>query len=188
MRNKGPTHVVPQILAALPLAIEQGLAIPLVYNTGGYDNIQTIRLLAGVFDIYMPDFKFAGVEEGKTYAQAPDYFEAASAAILEMHRQVGDLKLDSKNIAYQGLLIRHLVMPNNIAGTERIMNFISSRLTKNTYINIMDQYRPCGEANKYPDISRSITDQEYKDAIDIAHKYGLTRLDDRKRFYRLRSL
>jgi putative pyruvate formate lyase activating enzyme len=175
-----PTHVVPQILVALPLAIEQGLEIPLVYNTGGYDQIQTLKLLEGIFDIYMPDFKFSGVEEGRTYAGAPDYFRTASAAIMEMHRQVGDLKLDDKNIAYQGLLVRHLVMPNDISGTEHIMSFISAKISKSTYINIMDQYRPCGEARKYPDINRRITDREYKNAIDMAYHYGLTRLDARR--------
>ena len=177
-----PTHIVPQILSSLPLAIEQGLKIPLIYNTGAYDNVQTIQLLDGIFDIYMPDFKFADKKESNTLAQAPDYFEKATKAILEMHRQVGDLKLDSNNIAYCGLLIRHLIMPNNVAGTEKVMEFISSRLSKNTYINIMDQYRPCGDACKYPDINRRITDYEYKDAIDIAYKYGLIRLDDRRRF------
>jgi putative pyruvate formate lyase activating enzyme len=177
-----PTHVIPQILAAIILAIEKGLTIPLVYNTGAYDSIHSIRLLDGVFDIYMPDFKFADIEASKSYAQATDYFEAASTAILEMYRQVGDLKLDSKNIAYRGLLIRHLVMPNNLAGTEKVMDFISSKISKNTYINIMDQYRPCGEAHRYPELNRGITDQEYKDAIDIAYKYSLTRLDDRRRF------
>ena len=176
-----PTHIIPQILAALLLAIEKGLSIPLVYNTGAYDNINCIRLLDGVFDIYMPDFKFAGLEESETYAKASDYFESASKAILEMYRQVGDLKLDSKNIAHQGLLLRHLVMPNNLAGTEKVMDFISSKISKNTYINIMDQYRFCGEANRYPELNRGITDQEYKDAIDIAFKHGLTRLDDRRR-------
>ncbi|MGA1842632.1 MAG: radical SAM protein [bacterium] len=179
-----PTHIMPQILAALPLAIEKGLKIPLVYNTGAYDSIQSISLLDGIFDIYMPDFKFSDTGSSKSYAKAPDYFEKASAAILEMYRQVGDLKLDSKNIAYQGLLIRHLVMPNNLAGTEKVMDFISSKISKNTYINIMDQYRPCGEANRYPELNRRITDKEYKDAVDIACKHGLTRLDDRRRLPR----
>lgn len=176
-----PTHVVPQILDALILAVKEGLFIPLVYNTGGYDCSETIELLEGVFDIYMPDFKFSGNAQGKMYAQAPDYFESASAAIQEMHRQVGDLKIDSQGIAYQGILIRHLVMPNHIAGADRIMKFISSKLSKNTYINIMDQYRPCGEADRYPGIDRRITPQEYKEAVGIAQHYGLYRLDERIR-------
>ncbi len=176
-----PTHIVPQILSALSLAIKQGLRIPLVYNTSGYDNVETIQLLKDIFDIYMPDFKFSTIEAGKLYAQAPDYFDKASAAILEMYQQVGDLKLDSRQIAYKGLLIRHLVMPNKVAGTEKVMSFISSKLSKTTYINIMDQYRPCGEAHRYPEINRSINSKEYEDAIDLAHKYGLYNLDNRNR-------
>lgn len=178
-----PTHMVPQILAALILAIEQGLNTPLVYNSSGYDNLETIRLLDGIFDIYMPDFKFSDSDAGKRYAEAPDYFERASKAILEMFRQVGDLKLSSDGIAQKGLLIRHLVMPNNVAGTERILDFISRHLSKNTYINIMDQYHPCGLAFNYQEINRRITGQEYKNAIELAHQYGLRRLDDRKRYY-----
>jgi putative pyruvate formate lyase activating enzyme len=176
-----PTHVVPQILDALILAAKGGLSIPLVYNSGGYDSTGTIELLEGVFDIYMPDFKLSGQAQGKSYAQAPDYFESASAAILEMHRQVGDLKLDSQGIAYQGILIRHLVLPDHIAGTKRIMQFISSKLSRNTYINIMDQYRPCGEAGRYPELNRRITPQEYQEAVGIARNYGLYRLDERIR-------
>ena len=176
-----PTHVVPQLLDALILAVQDGLSIPLVYNTGGYDLLKTIELLEGIIDIYMPDLKFFGEREAQTYAQAPDYFETASKAIIEMHRQVGDLKLDSNGIAYQGILIRHLVMPNDIALTEKIMQFISSKLSKNTYINIMNQYRPCGDAHKYPEISRRITIQEYEEAIGIAYRYGLYRLDNRIR-------
>jgi putative pyruvate formate lyase activating enzyme len=177
-----PTHVVPFILEALPFAIDRGLTVPLVYNTGGYDSVDVIRLLEDVFDIYMPDFKFAGAREGKEYARAPDYFEVASAAILEMHRQVGDLQIDSRGIAFRGLLIRHLVMPENAAGTERVMEFISGRLSKETYINIMDQYRPCGEAPSHPRIDRCITGEEFIGAIRIAHRHGLHRLGDRKRF------
>jgi len=177
-----PTHVVPFILEALPYAIDRGLTLPLVYNTGGYDSVAAIWLLEDVFDIYMPDFKFAGAEEGKRYARAPDYFEAASAAILEMHRQVGDLMLDSRGIAFRGLLIRHLVMPENAAGTEKVMEFISERLSKDTYINIMDQYRPCGEAHRHPRINRCITGEEFAGAIRIAQRYGLLRMDDRRRF------
>ncbi|MGA1790042.1 MAG: radical SAM protein [bacterium] len=176
-----PTHVVPQILNTLILTVKEGLSIPLVYNTGGYDCTGTIELLEGVFDIYMPDFKFSGNVQGKSYAQAPDYFESASAAILEMHRQVGDLKINSQGIAYKGILIRHLVMPDHIAGTDRIMKFISSKLSKDTYINIMDQYRPCGEADRYSELNRRITAQEYQEAIEIAHSYGLYRLDERIR-------
>ncbi|MGA1795374.1 MAG: radical SAM protein [bacterium] len=177
-----PTHVVPFILDALPFAIDRGLTLPLVYNTGGYDSLASIRLLEGVFDIYMPDFKFAGAEEGKQYAHAPDYFQVACAALAEMHRQVGDLQLDSRGIAWRGLLIRHLVMPEGVAGTDKVMAYISQRLSKDTYINIMDQYRPCGEARLHPEIDRAITGEEFAGAIRIAHSYGLHRLDDRRRF------
>ena len=177
-----PTHVVPFILDALPFAIDRGLTLPLVYNTGGYDSLASIRLLEGVFDIYMPDFKFAGKEEGERYAHAPDYFQVACTALSEMHRQVGDLQLDSRGIARRGLLIRHLVMPEGVAGTDKVMAYISERLSKDTYINIMDQYRPCGEARLHPEINRAITGDEFAGAIRIAHSYGLHRLDDRRRF------
>lgn len=172
-----PTHVVPSILAALAEAVEGGLHVPLVYNCGGYESIATLKLLEGIVDIYMPDFKFAGKETAQKYARVPDYFEAASRSLKEMHRQVGDLELDKKGIARRGLLVRHLVMPNDVAGTEKILSFIAEQISPDTYVNIMAQYRPCGKAQNYPEIDRPITREEYETALLIAQKVGLRRLD-----------
>jgi putative pyruvate formate lyase activating enzyme len=178
-----PTHVVPQILEALVLAAEGGLDLPLVYNSGGYDAVETIRLLDGVFDIYMPDFKFWEEEPSTTFCSAPDYREKACAAIREMHAQVGDLVVDEDGIAQRGLLVRHLVMPSGLAGTEHVMRFLAQDISKNTYVNIMDQYRPCYKANGDPRINRKITGSEYEDAIEAAKKAGISRLDSRARFF-----
>lgn len=172
-----PTHVVPQILEGLLIAINEGLNIPLVYNSGGYDKKDTVRLLDGIFDIYMPDFKFWESQWSKKYMNAPDYKERATEAIREMHRQVGDLIVNDKGVAERGLIIRHLVMPNGIAGTEQIMKFIAEEISPYTYVNVMDQYRPCGKAHHDPFINRMITAQEYRNAIEHAKKAGLRRLD-----------
>jgi len=174
-----PTHVVPQILEALLIAVENGLSIPLVYNSGGYDKKETLKLLDGVFDIYMPDFKFWDSRWSKRFMNAPDYKDRAIEAIKEMHRQVGDLIINEKGIAERGLLIRHLVMPNNIAGTEQIMKFIAEEISPNTYVNVMDQYRPCGKAHEDLIINRMITAKEYREAVDAAKKAGLKRLDSK---------
>jgi putative pyruvate formate lyase activating enzyme len=175
-----PTHVVPQILDALPYAIEDGLNVPLVYNTGGYDTVETLRLLEGIFDIYMPDFKFWDPEMTRKYLKAPDYPERAREAIREMHRQVGDLTLDANGIALKGVLLRHLIMPGGIAGTRDIMRFIAREISSNTYVNIMDQYRPCGNAGKYPSLDRGITYDDYEEALRAAREEGITRLDKRE--------
>ena len=174
-----PTHVVPQILEALLIAIENGLNIPLVYNSGGYDKKETLRLLDGVFDIYMPDFKFWDSRWSKKFMNAPNYKDVAVEAIKEMHRQVGDLIINERGVAEKGLLIRHLVMPNNIAGTEKIMKFIAEEISPNTYVNVMDQYRPCGKAHEDLIINRMITVKEYREAVDAAKKAGLKRLDSK---------
>ena len=174
-----PTHVVPQILEALIHAIEQGLKIPLVYNSGGYDGEETLKLLDGIFDIYMPDFKFWDGKWAERYCRAPDYREMAIVAIKEMHRQVGDLAIDDQGVAIRGLLVRHLVMPDNIAGTEKIMHFLAKEISTNTYVNVMNQYRPCGEAHKDEFIKRPLTPQEFRDAMNIAREAGLMRLDQR---------
>jgi len=173
------SHVVPQILSALEVAITKGLRIPLVYNSSGYDNMETIKILEGIIDIYMPDFKFWEPEVAEQTCKAKDYPEMARESIREMHRQVGDLIINDGGIAATGLLIRHLVLPNGLAGTRAIMRFIAQNLSKNTYVNIMAQDRPCGEAysNKY--LSRSITMKEYDEAIRIAGEEGITRLDKR---------
>jgi len=176
-----PTHVVPQILEALPFAIDEGLRIPLVYNSGGYDSKETLKILDGIFDIYMPDFKFWSAEWADRYCQAPDYGEVAVAAIREMHRQVGDLVLDENEVATRGLLVRHLVMPSNTAGTEAIMAFVANEISPNTYINVMDQYRPCGHAHKDAFINRRLTAREFREALDAAKRAGLKRFDPRDR-------
>jgi putative pyruvate formate lyase activating enzyme len=176
-----PTHVVPQIIEALILAIDQGLSVPLVYNCGGYDRKETLELLDGVIDIYMPDFKFWESKWAERFLNAADYCEAAVEAIKEMHRQVGDLIIDEQGIAGRGLLVRHLVMPKGVAGTERIMEFLAEEISLETYVNVMDQYRPCGSADQDEFINRRLTAQEYRDAVDAAKKAGLTRLDSRER-------
>lgn len=181
-----PSHVVPQILEALPLAIEAGLDMPLVYNTGCYDRPETLSLLDGVFDIYMPDFKFWNPEYAEAYCAAPDYPEIARGAIREMHAQVGDLSIDRDGIARRGLLVRHLVMPGGIAGTREIMSFIAQEISLNTYVNIMDQYRPCHRAVHEGKISRRITQEEYLEALESARQAGLERLDVREKMASLR--
>ncbi|MDI6840544.1 MAG: 4Fe-4S cluster-binding domain-containing protein [bacterium] len=173
-----PTHVVPQILESLPIAIDGGLNLPLVYNTGGYDSIETIKLLDGIFDIYMPDFKFASNEVAERFTNAIDYPEVAKEAIKEMHRQVGDLIIED-GVAKRGLLVRHLVLPDGLAGTNDVVKFIAS-ISKHTYLNIMDQYRPCGDAYRFHPLNRVITIEEFESAIRIADEVGLHRLDKRK--------
>ena len=172
-----PSHVAPQILSALEKAIAGGLAIPLVYNTGGYDRVETLRLLEGVFDIYMPDFKFWRPDVAKRTCNAPDYPEVARQAIQEMHRQVGDLVMDETGIAQRGLLIRHLVMPRGLAGTREIMRFIARQISPNTYVNVMAQYRPCGEAHNIPELAARLSTTEFESAFQAAKEEGITRLD-----------
>jgi putative pyruvate formate lyase activating enzyme len=175
-----PSHVVPQILAALSLAIEGGLKIPLVYNTGGYDSLETLQLLEGVFDLYMPDLKFMDEEVSQRYCRARDYPERARAAIREMHRQVGDLALDDRSIARRGVLVRHLVLPGGLAGTREAMRFLAREVSPETYVNVMAQYHPCGEAMEHPPLDRRITHKEYEEALDIAREEGIRRLDQRR--------
>jgi len=170
-----PTHVVPQILEALVLAGEEGLNIPLVYNSGGYDSAETLRLLDGIFDIYMPDMKYGSDELAIKYSHAPKYTEYAKSAIREMHRQVGDLVMDEDGIAVRGLLVRHLVLPEGSAGTAEVARFLSQEISKNTYLNIMAQYRPEYNACSFPELDRSITLQEYSEAVRLAAAAGLSR-------------
>jgi putative pyruvate formate lyase activating enzyme len=176
-----PSHVVSQIIAALPKAIEKGLSVPLVFNSSGYDSVETLQLLEGIFDIYMPDFKFWTKESGKRFAKAPDYPVVAQNAIVEMHRQVGDLVIDEEGVAIKGLLVRHLVMPGGLDETREILRFLAQEVSVNTYVNVMDQYRPCGEVGADPVMGRSITSGEYERAVQVALDAGLTRLDDRVR-------
>jgi putative pyruvate formate lyase activating enzyme len=181
-----PSHVVPQILASLEKAVEGGLKIPLVYNTSGYDKRETLDILDGVFDIYMPDFKFWDPKVPGQLCDAPDYPDTARQALKEMHRQVGDLMLDEQGIAKRGLLVRHLVLPHGMAGTREAMHFLAKEISSNTYVNIMAQYRPCGRAAEVPLLTRAITDEEYQQAIDVAFQEGITRLDERKRVFALK--
>lgn len=172
-----PTHVVPYILEALDIAAAKGLHLPLVYNTGGYDAIETLKLLDGIVDIYMPDMKYSDGKTAERLSSIKDYPKINRAAVKEMHRQVGDLKLDEDGIAQRGLLVRHLVLPNGLAGTQAIVKFLANEVSTNTYLNIMSQYRPCHKAFEIPGLDRSPRDQEFSDAIKLAHQQGLHRLD-----------
>lgn len=174
-----PTHVVPQILEALLSAVENGLSLPLVYNTSGYEALPTLKLLRGIVDIYMPDVKFWDEQWAKRFCNAPDYREKAACALKEMHSQVGDLILDSHGIAERGLLVRHLVMPHGVSGTKEVMEFIAQEISPHTYVNVMDQYRPCGSAYQDDFINRRISGKEYSEALTWAHDAGLKRLDQR---------
>ncbi|HXY13245.1 MAG TPA: radical SAM protein [Terriglobales bacterium] len=176
-----PEHVVPQILEALLPAIEKGLRLPLVYNTGAYDSLESLELMNGVVDIYMPDFKLWNAETARRYLKAPDYPETARRAILEMHRQVGPLTFDERGVAICGLLIRHLVMPGLIEETRQILTWIAEVLGPDTYVNLMNQYSPAGKVGDadYVEINRRITSTEYETALDAAHTLGLRRLDHR---------
>jgi len=170
-----PTHFASQIISTLPKAIEMGLELPLVWNCGGYESVEVIKLLDGIVDIYMPDFKYSSSPSAKKYSKAPDYPDIVKEVLREMHRQVGVLKMDSRGIAYKGLLIRHLIMPDGIAGTRDAMEFISKELSPDSYVNIMDQYRPCYKAFDHPEIARRITTEEYEDAVRFAREAGLHR-------------
>ena len=181
-----PSHVVPQIVAALPETVENGLNVPLVYNTSGYDSAETLKLLDGIIDIYMPDFKFWTKESAKRYAKAPDYPEGDREALKEMQRQVGDLDMDKHGITRKGLLVRHLVMLGGLHETREIMRFLAAEISLNTYVNVMDQYRPCGKAFSYSPIDRGHTREEYEEAVRHAREAGLTRLDERNMVWLLR--
>jgi len=171
-----PTHFVPQILEALEIAIEKGLNLPLVYNCGGYESEEVIEILDGIIDIYMPDVKFSSEAVSEKFCHAKDYFKNLKKVLKIMHKQVGDLKIEN-GIAQRGLLIRHLVMPEGLAGTEEIMEFIAKEISLDSYINIMAQYRPYGQAYKFPEINRKITSDEYEKAKEIARSFGLYRFD-----------
>ncbi len=174
--------MVAQIIAAVAIAAEKGLRLPLVYNTGGYDSIEALQLLDGIIDIYMPDMKYGNSAMARQYSKVRNYTEQNFTAVKEMHRQVGDLILDENGIALRGLLVRHLVLPNDIAGTDEVLGFIAREISTNTYINIMDQYYPCYRADEFPDVDRLITLQEYQHAVAAAHHAGLHRLDNRRAF------
>ncbi|MFC1514734.1 radical SAM protein [Candidatus Omnitrophota bacterium] len=170
-----PSHVLPQIIEALCAARDKGLCLPLVYNSGGYDSAEVLRRLSGIFDIYMPDVKYSDDALAEKYSQAPGYWGFCQEALLEMHRQVGDLVCDRSGIAQRGLLIRHLVLPGGLAGSGTIIDFITARISKDTYLNIMDQYRPCHKAYAHPELMRRITQDEYNEVIAYALEKGLQR-------------
>ncbi len=177
-----PEHVVPQILEALPFAVEGGLRLPIVYNTSAYDALESLRLLDGVVDIYMPDFKIWDPAAAALYLKARDYPEAARRAIREMHRQVGPLVIDGSGLARRGVLVRHLVMPDGVAGTAAIMRFLGGEVSARTYVNIMDQYAPAWRvrADRYSAIHRRISADEYRQAFTAARLAGLSRFDTRR--------
>jgi putative pyruvate formate lyase activating enzyme len=172
--------VVPQIIASVLIAAHAGLRIPLVYNTGGYDSLTSLSLLDGIIDIYMPDMKYADPELALRFSKIPDFPQINQAAVKEMQSQVGDLILDERGIAIRGLLVRHLILPNNLAGTDKIVKFLAEEISTNTYLNLMDQYRPSYKAHHYPDINRRISRDEYDKAVQMAENSGLTRLDERR--------
>ena len=175
-----PTHVMPNILNATRIALKKGLRLPLVYNTSGYERHEIVKLLDGIVDIYLPDIKYMGPDQAERYSSgASDYPEVAKEAIIEMNRQVGEHLTDKRGTALRGLMIRHLVMPNRVAGTEKFVRWVAENLPKSTYVNIMSQYRVEYKAFEYPKISRAITTQEYLEAMGWAEEYGLTNLDPR---------
>jgi putative pyruvate formate lyase activating enzyme len=172
-----PTHVAGQIAQALSIAADDGLSLPIVYNTGGYDTIETLSLLEGFVDIYMPDMKYSHSETGECYSGISNYPKFNQKAVLEMHRQVGDLVVNSSGIARRGLLIRHLVLPGDLAGSSKILKFIAERISKNTYLNIMDQYRPAYQARNFPLLDQLLSRSEFLAVIQEAEELGLSRLD-----------
>lgn len=178
-----PSHVVPQILSALEIAAGDGLRVPLVYNTSGYDRVRTLRLLDGIIDIYMPDFKFWNPETAEQLAGASDYPDCARRAIGEMHRQVGNLVIGDDGVTRRGLLIRHLVMPGGLAGTAQIMAFIANKISADTYVNVMGQYRPCGRAAEIKALAKPLDYHEFQEAVGTARKAGLRRLDRPRRVF-----
>jgi putative pyruvate formate lyase activating enzyme len=175
-----PSHVVAQIIEAVAIAAAQGLRLPLVYNTGGYDSPEALRVLDGVIDIYMPDMKYGDSSMARRYSKVRDYVAVNRAAVKEMHRQVGDLVLDAHGIARRGLLVRHLVLPERIAGTAQVLAFLAREISADTYVNLMDQYYPCYRADEYPPLDRPISADEYRDALRLAERYGLKRLDQHR--------
>jgi putative pyruvate formate lyase activating enzyme len=175
-----PTHQIAQIVEAVELAAKRGLRVPLVYNTGGYDSLQTLALLDGILDIYMPDIKYGDNGAGKTYSGAPDYWDRCREAVREMHRQVGDLEVGNGAlaIATRGLLVRHLVLPSGLAGTANVARFLADEVGRKTFINVMPQYRPAYDARRYPELARPITPEEYAEAIRTTREAGLDNIID----------
>ena len=174
-----PTHQAPQIFEAVKASRRQGLRVPIVYNCGGYENPEFLESLDGLVDIYMPDFKYGANEAGETYSGIKNYTDYCQKALLEMHRQVGDLTMDQRQIAVRGLLIRHLVLPGGAAGSKPVIDFIASKLSRNTYLNIMDQYRPLYRASEFRELKRRVFHHEVQEAIDYARQKGIRRICSR---------
>jgi putative pyruvate formate lyase activating enzyme len=170
-----PTHFVPQILDALCMAADMGLNLPIVYNTGTYDSLETLKLLDGIIDIYMPDAKYGSSLKALKYSGVRNYTETMEAALMEMHRQTGDLVVDKNGIAVKGMLIRHLVLPSDAAASEVVLKFIASRISEDSHVNVMRQYKPCWNAKNYPEINHSLSENEYQKVLHIASGVGLSR-------------
>jgi len=171
-----PTHFAPQLVKSISIGSEKGLKIPIVWNCGGYESVEIIKLLDGIVDIYLPDIKYGRKDSAEKYSNASDYFERCKESVEEMYRQVGNLKVDHQGIAYKGLLVRHLVLPENQSGSKEVLDFLRS-ISKDVYVNIMDQYRPLGKACFHKELDRGITAEEYRNVISYAKKIGLERLD-----------
>lgn len=179
-----PEHVVPQIVESLPIAVEMGLRLPIVYNTSSYDSVESIELMKGIVDIFMPDFKVWERENARKYLLAPDYPEVARRVVRAMHAQVGELTVDEDGLALRGLLVRHLVMPGMLEDTRRIMRYLADEISPDTYVNVMDQYYPAWKAKteaKYAEINRRIGNDELRQAFAAAREAGLWRFDTRWR-------
>lgn len=174
-----PTHQIAFIVEAIKIAAEKGLNLPIVYNCGGYESIETLKLLNRIVDIYMPDIKYMDEKAALKFSKVKNYPQVVREAVKEMHRQVGDLIIEN-GVAKRGLIIRHLVLPEDLSHTEEVIKFVAEEISRDTYFNLMDQYRPCGEAWKYPPLDRMITKEEWNRALHLAYKYGLKRLDDRR--------
>lgn len=173
-----PTHVLPHILEAVYLAAQEGLHLPLVWNSGGYESAQALMLLDGIVDIYLPDMKYSDAVLAQCLSGIKDYPQVSQESALEMHRQVGHLKISTNGVARRGLLVRHLVLPNHFKNTAGVLHWIAENLGPETYLSLMDQYRPAHRTSEHEGINRPITLQEYSQAQALAHKLGLSRLDD----------
>jgi putative pyruvate formate lyase activating enzyme len=173
-----PSHQVPQILEGLLVAAQRGLRLPIVYNTSAYDDLDMLRLLDGIVDIYMPDLKYADTDVGRRLSKIPDYPAAAQAAIREMHRQVGDLVLDDEGLALRGLLVRHLVLPGGLGGTADVVRFLADDISRDTYVNVMDQYHPAAKAFRHPVLKRPVLFSEVDEAMRLAREAGLWRIHE----------
>jgi len=168
-----PTHFVPQILRSLKSAIKMGLSLPIIYNSSGYDSVNALKLLDGVVDIYLPDARYSDNEIARKYSAAPNYFEIMKKALREMYRQVGNLTVDKTGVAHSGMIVRHLVLPEGLSGTKKIMHFIAREISPHTYISLMAQYFPAYQAGQFPPLSRRIDREEYKEALQALKEEGL---------------